>query len=189
MSANPHRLSRNVRPIHYRLVLEPDLATATFFGSQDITLAVDEPVRQLVLNAVDLAIDQAWLITPGGQRVELSIEVDPGTERVTFGAERTLEVGNHQLHTRFCGELNDKLRGFYRSTFKDHKGDQRTIATTQFESTNARRAFPCLFDGTSARIQRAAVLMNVGNDHQRITLIGIEHTIAVVCIDIKNCDL
>ena len=143
MSANPHRLSRNVRPIHYRLVLEPDLATATFFGSQDITLAVDEPVRQLVLNAVDLAIDQAWLITPGGQRVELSIEVDPGTERVTFGAERTLEVGNHQLHTRFCGELNDKLRGFYRSTFKDHKGDQRTIATTQFESTNARRAFPC----------------------------------------------
>ena len=43
----------------------------------------------------------------------------------------------------FTGTLNDQLRGFYRSTFTDDDGDQRVIATTQFESTNARRAFPC----------------------------------------------
>ena len=45
--------------------------------------------------------------------------------------------------TTFTGILNDKLRGFYRSTFTDHHGKQRTIATTQFEATDARRAFPC----------------------------------------------
>ena len=39
--------------------------------------------------------------------------------------------------------LNDKLRGFYRSTFKDDDGDERVIATTQFEATDCRRAFPC----------------------------------------------
>ncbi len=47
------------------------------------------------------------------------------------------------LHLEFTGELNDRLRGFYRSTFVDTDGVERTIATTQFESTNARRAFPC----------------------------------------------
>ena len=44
---------------------------------------------------------------------------------------------------RFTGTLNDKLRGFYRSTFTDEAGESHTIATTQFESVDARRAFPC----------------------------------------------
>ena len=47
------------------------------------------------------------------------------------------------MSLRFRGLLNDKLRGFYRSTFTDDDGVERVIATTQFEATDARRAFPC----------------------------------------------
>jgi puromycin-sensitive aminopeptidase len=43
----------------------------------------------------------------------------------------------------FCGTLNDKLRGFYRSTYKDERGATHSMAATQFEATDARRAFPC----------------------------------------------
>jgi puromycin-sensitive aminopeptidase len=43
----------------------------------------------------------------------------------------------------YRGVLNDKLRGFYRSTFTDDAGTEHVIATTQFEATDARRAFPC----------------------------------------------
>jgi puromycin-sensitive aminopeptidase len=39
--------------------------------------------------------------------------------------------------------LNDKLHGFYRSTFRDADGVEHVVATTQFEATHARRAFPC----------------------------------------------
>ena len=39
--------------------------------------------------------------------------------------------------------LNDQLHGFYRSTFTDVDGVEQTVATTQFEATDARRAFPC----------------------------------------------
>ena len=42
-----------------------------------------------------------------------------------------------------AGTLNDKLRGFYRSTFTDDSGVLRTIATTQMQATDCRRAFPC----------------------------------------------
>ena len=41
------------------------------------------------------------------------------------------------------GILNDQLRGFYLSTFDDEDGNEQVIATTQFEATDARRAFPC----------------------------------------------
>ena len=47
------------------------------------------------------------------------------------------------MSLRFRGCLNDKLRGFYRSTFTDDDGVEQVIATTQFEATDARRAFPC----------------------------------------------
>ena len=55
----------------------------------------------------------------------------------------TAQPGPAVLHVRFRGVLNDQLRGFYRSTFKDEAGNDKVIAVTQFESTSARRAFPC----------------------------------------------
>ena len=39
--------------------------------------------------------------------------------------------------------LNDKLRGFYRSTYRHEDGTDRVIATTQMQATDCRRAFPC----------------------------------------------
>ena len=61
MSSNPHRLHRAVHPERYDIVLEPDLAAATFRGTVDIALVVDEPVEELVCNAADLVLEQATL--------------------------------------------------------------------------------------------------------------------------------
>ena len=69
--------------------------------------------------------------------------LDEGAERATFTLAGPLAAGPATLRCRFAGILNDKLRGFYRSTFVDESGATRTIATTQMEATDARRAFPC----------------------------------------------
>ena len=71
------------------------------------------------------------------------ITLDEETERATFTFAEALPAGRATLHTGFRGLLNDKLRGFYRSTFTDADGVEQVIATTQFEATDARRAFPC----------------------------------------------
>jgi aminopeptidase N len=47
------------------------------------------------------------------------------------------------LHIVFKGMLNESMNGFYRSSFKDNDGKTHYIATTQFEATDARKAFPC----------------------------------------------
>ena len=51
---------------------------------------------------------------------------------------------------KMWGILNDKLHGFYRSTYQDPSGRDRILACTQFESTDARRAFD-EFAGNAAR--------------------------------------
>ncbi|MFN8552111.1 MAG: hypothetical protein U0103_11520 [Candidatus Obscuribacterales bacterium] len=69
-------------------------------------------------------------------------------ERIHLQSGSTIQPGNYQLSINFTGILNDKLRGFYRSDFKDKKGVTHYIATTQMEPTDARRMFPC-FDEPS----------------------------------------
>jgi puromycin-sensitive aminopeptidase len=136
------RLPRTVAPSRYDLVLEPDLDAATFAGSVATSVEIVEPTTEITCNAVELDIDEAW-VEVDGQRIDASVRYDEEAERATFLLPEPLAAGPAVVHTRFRGILNDKLRGFYRSTFTDREGHERVIATTQFESTDARRAFPC----------------------------------------------
>jgi Peptidase family M1 domain/ERAP1-like C-terminal domain/Peptidase M1 N-terminal domain len=143
----PYRLPATVRPRAYRLVLTPDLSAATFAGDVEIDVSIEEPTRDIVLNAAELEItfaelnaadpDGGYALTPD------RVDVDVHEEQATLGFAEELPVGEATLHLVFDGVLNDMLHGFYRSTFTDDSGQQHVIATTQMESTDARRAFPC----------------------------------------------
>jgi aminopeptidase N len=69
--------------------------------------------------------------------------LDHDNERACFSFPADLPVGRSELSIKFSGILNDKLHGFYRSTYKGADGKEQPLASTQFESTDARRAFPC----------------------------------------------
>ena len=138
-----YRLPRTVVPHRYDLVLEPDLEAATFAGSETVTLEVVEPVDEIVVNAVDLDVRPGRLEGPGGTLEISTVRLDPESERAHLLLSGTAEPGVWTLHLEFSGKLSDQLQGFYRSTYTDDTGVPRTIATTQFESTDARRAFPC----------------------------------------------
>ena len=144
VSETRYRLPRGAIPTRYDLVLEPDLDTATFAGSENVALEIRGPLDELVLNAAELQIDAGWLTAPDGGRVEVAnVHLDEEDERAHLALGATLEPGAWTLHLEFRGTLNDRMRGFYRSTYADVEGVQHVIATTQFESTDARRAFPC----------------------------------------------
>ena len=142
-----YRLPTSVRPHAYRLVLTPDLDRATFSGDVEIDITVERPVTSITLNAAELEITSAELNDgnpDGGYALApTTIGLDPHEERVELTFAGTIDPGPATLHLSFTGILNDKLHGFYRSTFTDDDGHEHVIATTQMESTDARRAFPC----------------------------------------------
>ena len=142
-SNDPFRLPRHVLPTRYDLRLEPDLAAAAFSGRVTIALTVVQPTNVVVLNALELAIEEAVVEDVRGERQPASIALDEPSQRCSVTVGQSLSPGQWRLHLRFRGTLNDKLRGFYRSTYKDLQGATQTIAATQFEATDARRAFPC----------------------------------------------
>ncbi|MCC7106507.1 MAG: M1 family metallopeptidase, partial [Chloroflexi bacterium] len=102
-----------------------------------------EPVTEVVLNATELEIHDAALVDATGDRVPASVTYDEASERALLALEHAVQPGPATLELRFTGTLNDKLSGFYRSTYRDAAGQEKVLACTQFESTDARKAFPC----------------------------------------------
>ena len=138
-----YRLPVDVTPTRYAITISPDLDAATFTGTVAIEVEINAVTDAVVCNAAELTIDEAWIEFGEGVRAPAAIDLDDAAEQVRFDFDQKLPPGPAVLHVAFAGILNDKLRGFYRSTFTDDTGASRTIAVTQFEATDARRAFPC----------------------------------------------
>ena len=141
--SNAVMLPNDVRPTKYTLALRPDLESFTFSGSVAIDIEVLQPTECIVLNAAELAITSCRVESSDGEALPTGTTLDEEAETASFAFEDSLPVGPARLEIGFTGELNDRLRGFYRSRYTDMNGEERHLATTQFEATDARRAFPC----------------------------------------------
>jgi puromycin-sensitive aminopeptidase len=138
-----YRLPATVTPERYELKFAPDLTNWSFTGEEKVVVHVREPVSEIVLNAAELEIDSVSLQAAGGKVLAGNVSLDGENERAILRFSEKLPQGAAELRIEFSGILNDKLHGFYRSTYKDENGEEKRLASTQFESTDARRAFPC----------------------------------------------
>jgi len=137
------RLPRQVRPARYALDFAVDPAKERFSGRARIAVVVDEPTGAIVMNARGLAIHAAAL-EAGGQRWTARTELrraagskqDP--EELVLAFDRAIPTGPAELEIDYDGPFATGLRGLYRVA----EGG-RWYAFTQFEPTDARRAFPC----------------------------------------------
>ncbi|MEC9238797.1 MAG: M1 family metallopeptidase [Chloroflexota bacterium] len=136
-------LPETARPSKYRIKLQPDLKNFTFDGEQSVDLLILEATSTIVLNSIDLEISNTTLHTNGTTLTSKSVTIDKDAETATLDFGETIQPGDARLEMVFTGELNDKLIGFYRSEYTSQDGETRYLATTQFEPTDARRAFPC----------------------------------------------
>ena len=132
------RLPETVRPEHYSLTLAPDLQAATFSGVETIDLNLAEPTDKIALNAAEITF-QSVTVTAAGKQQKPSVTLDQQNEKqqVEFTFPEKLPAGKATLNIVYTGILNNELRGFYLS-----KTAKRNYAVTQFEATDARRAFP-----------------------------------------------
>src|SRR5919109_1658058 len=138
-----HRLPTTITPERYEIRLTPDLSTWTFLGEEKVSLQVHEPVREIVLNAAELEFRDVSLKLQNGTVLPGRSQLDDENEQAKLSFPEAVPAGRCELQISFSGILNDKLHGFYRSTYKDANGQEKPLASTQFESTDARRAFPC----------------------------------------------
>jgi aminopeptidase N/puromycin-sensitive aminopeptidase len=126
----------SIIPEHYTLTLAPDLKAATFAGVEFIDVNLAEPADQVTLNAAEITFESVSA-TADGKEQKATVSLDKEKEQATFAFPEKLPAGKVTLAIHYTGILNNELRGFYLS-----KTAKRNYAVSQFESTDARRAFP-----------------------------------------------
>ncbi|XP_050532031.1 glutamyl aminopeptidase-like isoform X2 [Daktulosphaira vitifoliae] len=143
MSSKPweltHRLSQYIHPKQYIINLYPNLEKGTFSGSVDILLMVDEIQNYIKLHSKGMTINETVL----NNNIVKAFSY-PEHEAWIVVPEKSLNTGEHKLQIKFEGNLTNKIIGFYRSVYNDFEtNEQKFIATSKFEPTYARLAFPC----------------------------------------------
>lgn len=139
------RLPAHVVPKHYDLQLQPFMEDRYFEGQVDIKIELLKPVHSIHLHAKDLNITLASITEAEMEEPVLiytAFEYEEN-EFYVMAFETLTDAGNYTLHYEFRGPLTKDLKGFYLSSYVDADNQTRYLATSQFEPTDARSAFPC----------------------------------------------
>src|SRR3989338_3777353 len=139
---NPYLLPEDVKPIHYDIELTPDLEKFTFAGKVNIDVVIHRPTSKITLHAADLKILSAEAFGEFASFKPVKTTHDKKMETVTLDFKTKLGTDIRCLEIKFQGELNNKMHGFYRTSY-ELNGQKHWGAATQFEATDARRCFPC----------------------------------------------
>ena len=135
--ASAQRLPEGARPENYKLMFTPDLENAKFEGDETISLKLSKQTSEITLNAADIDFHEVTISSAGASQ-KAKVTADKEKEMVVLSVEKPLAAGPATVHITYTGILNNEMRGLYLG--KDDKG--RKYAASQFEATDARRAFP-----------------------------------------------
>eukprot|EP00066_Takifugu_rubripes_P028697 XP_011617963.1 PREDICTED: endoplasmic reticulum aminopeptidase 1 [Takifugu rubripes] len=140
---NHMRLPKTVSPLHYDLGIHPNLTTLDFTGVVRIQLQVHEDTGVIVLHAKQMQITEALLLAPEGVRPLRVLEYPPFHQLALLSDTLLTRGRTYEVLLGFAATLSDSFHGFYKSSYHTSSGAVRVLASTQFEATFARAAFPC----------------------------------------------
>ena len=131
------RLPVSVIPDHYAISITPDLVAEKFSGQETIDVDIKEPIDTITLHSADLELHDV-VVASGSKLLNPTVTYDAPNEMASLKFSQTVPPGKASIRISFNGSLGAQLRGLYLS-----KTPARKYAVTQFEATDARRAFPC----------------------------------------------
>ncbi|XP_044301671.1 leucyl-cystinyl aminopeptidase isoform X2 [Varanus komodoensis] len=161
------RLPSYVVPVHYDIVLKPNLTTKVFSGSVQITVEVRQVTWHVILHSSHLNITKVTLTSSSSsQPKSVKLLEYPTNDQIAILAPEALLTGQqYNISMEYFSELSDTYFGFYRVAYKDNNST-RWLAATQFEPSAARLAFPC-FDEPAFK---ATFLIKVTREKQHTAL-------------------
>ncbi|KRL27162.1 membrane alanyl aminopeptidase [Limosilactobacillus frumenti DSM 13145] len=127
------RFYENFKPSHYDVFLDINRAKKTIKGNTTVSGIAEQPV--IKLHQKDLTIESVQV---AGENVPFKVDNDAEAIIITLP-----EDGDVTLTVTYSAPLTDTMMGIYPSYYKVN-GETKQIIGTQFETTFARQAFPCV---------------------------------------------
>ncbi|XP_055635492.1 aminopeptidase N-like [Toxorhynchites rutilus septentrionalis] len=147
-----YRLPVTSTPYHYNLQLSTAIHenNRQFQGVVEIFLNLLEVTDRITVHNRQLTISKMSLFRVSDQSEEQVLigtpdfEMDNRTQHFVITSGQFLSVGNYVVKIEFSGVLqNNNNMGFFASSYLDDNGKRHYLASSKFEPTHARSAFPC----------------------------------------------
>ena len=139
------RLPSSVKPETYNIKLDVDLDTLTVSGEENITVSFQQKGIWILLQYSEAMNITEVKVFDASEAVESSWENYTQNEYLII-TSKDGDFSTDQVYTVFVKFsyylYSGGLSGFYNSTYNED-GKPVVLATTQFEPTSARKAFPC----------------------------------------------
>nr|AAX39865.1 aminopeptidase N3 [Trichoplusia ni] len=154
-ATSPYRLPTTTKPIHYDVVWHIDINNLQYQGSVDIQIqATKSNVSQIVIHYDHMPSNPSVTLRLGANTIQTSYELEPAYQflKINLLNNAVLQyTENAQTQTTYLltvefgfTPMRTDMYGIYRSWFKNaHNQAEQWMASTQFQATAARYAFPC----------------------------------------------
>jgi len=143
-------LPDSCKPVRYEIKITPDLTNFTFEIKERVECEISKDTTSITMHSREIGFWSCSFASGGKTFAAKSISTDLDLMTVCFDFGETLPQGTGFLSIDATGQLNNQMAGFYRSGYTDIDGNAKIMASTQFESLDARRAFVC-YDEPSAK--------------------------------------
>ena len=140
-------MTNDIYPSNYKIRLTLDLDQPNFQGICTIELDSLKPIDKIKLNYDQLVISKC-LLKKGDIEDVCSFTEYPQNQELMIDLPGRIE-GIFDLIIEYIGSFSKDLHGIYISKY-EYDGKEKYVISTQFEESNARRAFPC-FDHPSKK--------------------------------------
>uniref|UniRef100_A0A8D0N4X0 Aminopeptidase n=1 Tax=Sus scrofa TaxID=9823 RepID=A0A8D0N4X0_PIG len=170
---NRYRLPTTLLPDSYNVTLRPYLTPNAdglyiFKGKSIVRFICQEPTDVIIIHSKKLNYTtQGHMVVLRGVGDSQVPEIDRTelvelTEYLVVHLKGLLQPGHmYEMESEFQGELADDLAGFYRSEYMEGNV-KKVLATTQMQSTDARKSFPC-FDEPAMKATFNITLIHPNN--------------------------
>lgn len=143
-----YRLPNNTRPIRYDISLTTDVhrGETAFTGNVKITIEAVTSASEITIHHRQVTIEKINLLSSTSALLQEDVsfdEIDDLEFLVIRPTNPLIAAQRYIIEITYRGFLRDDNMGFYRSSYRTPEGHTVWLATTQFEQTDARHAFPC----------------------------------------------
>lgn len=128
------RLPHDAVPLHYDIVLQPNLTTLKFAGSVKIVVNIVQVTWKIVLHSSGLNITKATITSAGGHQAKpVEFLEYPLHDQIAIMTPEALLVGqNYTVNIEYSSNLSDTYYGFYKISYKDENSEQRYALKCSF---------------------------------------------------------
>ncbi|XP_020715909.1 glutamyl aminopeptidase [Ceratitis capitata] len=173
-----YRLPESVYPTNYDLYLHPDIETGDFSGQVIIRVNTTSVISEIVLHSSNLNISSVYLKNTGSSTIYVrSYELDTLREFLIITLSEELSAGRvFDIGIIFAGNMDGKITGLYSSSYLKEDNSKKLIATSKFEPTYARLAFPCFDEPAMKATFQITLVQPSGDDYHALSNMNIAST-------------